>query len=181
MDVAAPALVATLVTLRVVAGPAVLSLRRVTLWGTARRLYMPVVDRAAKRVAGISAENYASRAEHVGDYPLTTQEAANRIQDHSARAFEVSVLSGLKTDWGGNTEVASIVGYHGPRPFPGAPDWLRPKQVHVFMFRVEAGTRVCAHEEATSWRPDLWRDHLRKGDSFDAEAGVAEVRSWIDR
>jgi len=49
------------------------------------------------------------------------------------------------------------------------------------MFDVEQGTRVAAHAEANSYRADLWRDHLYKGPSFDVQAGVESVRSWIDR
>jgi hypothetical protein len=180
-EVAAPALVVTLIALRWYYGSTLLSLRFLGFWGVARRLFMPLVDRVAKRVAGVSAENRAVPEEHVGDFSRSPKRLATTIQQASGRRFEVSVLSGLKTDWDGNTEVASIVGYHGAKPFPGAPDWLRAQQVHVFMFRIEGGTRVAAHEEANSWRPDLWRDHLRKGDSFDAAAGVAEVRSWVDR
>ena len=48
------------------------------------------------------------------------------------------------------------------------------------MFDVGDETRVCAHVEANSFRPDLWRDHLFKGESFDAEQGVRITKAWLD-
>ena len=179
--VAAIGLVVSLIILRLYFGNTLLHTRFAPFWGTARRLFMPVVDRVAKRTVGISAENDAVEAEHVGDYDRDPDALIRALQRGSERRLEVSVLSGLKTDWDGNTEIRSVVGYEGATPWPGAPRWLRAKQVHVFMFRTDAGkTRVAAHEEANSWRPDLWADHLFKGPSFDVEAGVSTVREWLD-
>ena len=179
--VLAVALVVSLGVVRTYAGGALLSLRFVEFWGTARRIYMPVVDRLAKRVAGVAAENHAHESEHVADVDHTPREIARALDRVTDRVFEVSVLSGLKTDWDGHTEVASIVAYAGPKPFPGAPNWLRREQIHVFMFRTPDGrTRIAAHREANAYRPDKWKDHLRKGPSFDADAGVQAVRGWLE-
>ena len=65
-----------------------------------------------------------------------------------------------------------------------APDWLRPDQIHVFMFRVDDDrpgdrTRVAAHYEANSWRPDRWRDHLFKGETFDVAKARHAVDLWL--
>lgn len=177
--IAAVALVVVLGITRTYFGSAVLSTRFARFWGLARRLYMPVLDRIAKRAVGVGAENHATRAEHVADLPASVLTVIRELNHASDPAFEVSVLSGLKTDWAGNTEAASVVAYVGPKPFPGAPRWLRAEQVHVFMFRANDVTRVCAHREANAWRPDQWRDHLRKGPSFDVSAGVDAVREWL--
>lgn len=178
--VAAIALVTLLGIVRTYAGPRLLSLQYLGFWGAARRIYMPIVDKVAKQAVGVSAENHATREEHVYDTPASPQAVANALQDATTKRFEVSVLSGLKSDWDGNTGVASAVAYDGAKPFPGAPFWLRPYQVHVFMFELPDGnTRVCAHFEANAWRPDQWRDHLRKGASFSAEKGVRLVIGWL--
>ena len=177
--VAAVALVVALGLLRTYAGPELLGLRFLTFWGTARRIFMPAVDRVAKRAVGVPAENHAPVEEFVGDSSLSPREVADRLQRVTDRRFEVSVLSGLKTDWEGNDEVASIVAYDGPKPWPGAPFWLKPAQYHVTMFDADGATRVTAHYEATSWRPDKWRDHLWKGETFDAERGRRQVEEWL--
>ena len=178
--VAAVALVTTLVVVRLYAGGSLLGLRFLSFWSIARRLFMPVLDRVAKRLVGIGAENRAVREEFVADVDATPREVATALQTESDREFEVSVLSGLKTDWDGNTEVASVVTYAGAKPIPNAPDWLRTDQIHVFMFRAGDRTRVAAHYEANSWRPDRWKDHLFKGETFDAAEGVARVSTLLD-
>ena len=177
---AAILLVSTLVIARFYTGSVLLDIKYLEFWGQARQLFMPLIDKLAKRLVGISAENSAHETEHVVDIRNSPREIAQTIQENTQRDFEVSVLSGLKTDWDGNTEVASIVGYMGARPWPNAPEWLRSKQVHIFMFEYGDYTRLYAHVEANSWRPDLWRDHLFKGESFDAEQGVRITESWLD-
>jgi len=184
VGVAAVALVTTLVVARLWGGGTLLGLRFLRFWSIARRLGMPLLDRVGKRLVGIGAENRAVREEFVADVEATPRAVATALDRAPDRAFEVSVLSGLKTDWDGNTEVASIVTYAGPKPTPAAPDWLRPDQIHVFMFRVDDDrpgerTRVCAHYEANSWRPDRWRDHLFKGETFDVAKGRYAVDSWL--
>jgi len=180
VTIAAPVVVLALIALRWYFGSTLLALRFVSFWGTARRLYMPVLDRYGKRLLGFgAAENRAYESEHVGDYPFAVRDVVRAIDTNSDPQFEVSILSGLKTDWEENREVASIVGFVGSKPFPGAPAWLRAEQVHVFLFAIEDGTRVCAHKEANSYRPDLWRDHLYKGPSFDVQAGVKAVETWL--
>ena len=177
--VAAVALVVALGLLRTYAGPRLLSLQYVAFWGAARRTFMPLVDRIAKRSVGVPAENHAPIEEWVADSSLSPAEVARRLDAVTDRRVEVSVLSGLKTDWQGNVEVASVVAYSGSKPWPGAPFWLRPAQIHVTMFDADGATRVTAHYEANSWRPDKWRDHLWKGETFDAERGVETVRAWL--
>jgi len=178
----AVSLVTTLVAVRLYAGSALLSLRFLRFWGLARRVFMPLLDKYGKRTVGIGAENRAMRIEFVGDIAATPEEIARGLQDATDSQYEVSVLSGLKTDWTGLMEVASVVTYAGDKPAPGLPEWLRDDQVHVFMFRLERGperTRVCAHYEANSWRPDRWQDHLFKGETFDAAKGVRRVRAEL--
>jgi hypothetical protein len=174
------ALVTVLLVVRLYSGSRLLDPRYMVFWGLARRLLMPVVDQLAKRAVGISAENNARQVEYVHDTPADPADVRDALIDESGERWEVSVLSGLKTDWSGNVEIASLVCYYGSKPTPGAPDWLRDNQTHVFMFSMSGiGTRVCAHNEANSWRPDQWKDHLFKGESFDAEGGVEKVKGWL--
>ena len=180
MALAAILLVSTLVIARFYTGSVLLQIKYLEFWGTARQLFMPLIDKLAKRLVGISAENHAKEIEHVADIRNSPREIAETIQANSKREFEVSVLSGLKRDPKNRKEVASIVGYMGNRPWPNSPEWLRSKQVHIFMFEYGDYTRLYAHVEANSWRPDLWRDHLFKGDSFDAEQGVRITKAWLD-
>ncbi len=149
------------------------------VWGLLRRLLMPVVDQYSKRFIGVPAENRAHKSEYVNDVDATPADIRDALIAQSNERWEVSVLAGLKTDWAGNKETASLVCYQGSRPTQAAPDWLRHDQIHVFMFSLETGTRVCCHREANSWRPDLWRDHLYKGPSFDPQAGVGTVETWL--
>jgi hypothetical protein len=177
---AAIALVSLLVFVRLYAGSRLLDPKHMTLWGVVRRIGMPLVDQVAKRSVGISAENAAHRDEFVHDVDATPVEVRDALIAQSDERWEVSVLSGLKTDWAENHEQASLVCYFGDKPTPGAPDWLRDKQTHVFLFSAGIGTRICCHNEANSWRPDQWQDHLFKGPSFDAQAGVERVDGWLE-
>ena len=178
--IAAVALVSALTITRLYSGSVLLDLRYVHFWGNARGIFMPVIDKLAKRVVGISAENHAVESEHVADIKPDAKTVVDGIERVSEREFEVSVLSGFKTDWHGNKERVSIVGYDGPKPWPNAPDWLRSDQVHITMFVTDdLKTRVTSHYEANSWRPDRWADHLFKGETFDAEKGVSLTREWM--
>jgi hypothetical protein len=177
---AAIALVSLLVFVRLYAGSRLLDPKHMTLWGVVRRIGMPLVDQVAKRSVGISAENAAHRDEFVHDVDATPVEVRDALIAQSDERWEVSVLSGLKTDWAANHEQASLVCYFGDKPTPGSPDWLRDKQTHVFLFSAGIGTRICCHNEANSWRPDQWHDHLFKGPSFDAQAGVERVNGWLE-
>ena len=178
--IAAVALVSLLGIVRLYSGSVLLQLRYVNFWGNARRLFMPVIDKVAKRLVGISAENRALKKEHVVDVQADPKSVAEGIDEVSTRDFEVSVLSGFKSDWDGNKEITSIVGYDGPKPWPNAPDWLRTDQLQITMFDTDdLETRVTAHNEANSWRPDKRADHLFKGETFDAEKGVSLTREWM--
>jgi hypothetical protein len=179
ITIAAVAVVSTLGIIRLYSGGYFLHPKFMTVWGLLRRLFMPLLDQYAKRTVGISVENKARRGEFVHDIDSTPVEVRDALVKQSGERWETSVLSGLKTDWADNTEVASLVCYQGSKPVPGAPDWLRHDQIHVFLFSAGVGTRVCAHKEANSWRPDLWRDHLYKGPSFSAKAGVDKVEEWL--
>ena len=180
--IAAVALVSALAITRLYKGSVLLDLRYVHFWGNARGIFMPFIDKLAKRVVGISAENHAVESEHVADIAPEPKTVVDGIERVSEREFEVSVLSGFKTDWGGNKERVSIVAYDGAKPLPSAPDWLRSDQVHITMFVTDdSETRVTAHYEANSWRADKWKDHLFKGETFDAEKGVSLTKGWLEQ
>ena len=170
---AGAAVVATLVATRLYAGPHLFS-DRTRFWGPLRRLAIPTLDRVLRDVdEDLYASNQATREEHVITLDVSPDAV---LEDLADAGYQPQPLAGLKTDWEGRTEVASWARYRGPKPFPGAPEWLRPRQVHVTLFTfvdepdmipvigefddVEQ-TIVTAHEEANPWRPDQWREHYR--------------------
>lgn len=165
-QVAAPVVVLVAVFARVYFGGVIFHPRYVKVWNVVRRLLVPIIDRVVSARLGISVENEAYREELVGYVDLTPPELARRL-DQVAEP-EVPLLAGLKTDWEGNTESGTLTVYHGPRPWPGAPRWLRPRQTHMTTFDVQtaSGTfqsRLTAHDEANSYRPDKWVSHLFAG------------------
>lgn len=174
--------VAIVAAARVYAGPDLFG-RLVDRLQPYRRALLPYVDAAAKRYLGDDwyTETTVSHAEHVATLQL---EPGDIVEDLEAAGYEPQALASVATDWRGRTEVASYARYYGPKPFPGAPDWLRARQVHVRLFRTAeraspAGppltfTVVTAHAEANPWRPDRWRAH------YDAEAiDVDEGRELV--
>jgi hypothetical protein len=139
-------------------------------WQPLRRVFIPLAHTIAKRSLG--EEFYAtynvSPVEHVATLE-TKPEAV--IEDLEAAGYVVEPLAGLKTDWNGTTEVASYARHRGSKPFPGAPEWLRRRQVHVTLFTAPDGeTIITAHEEFNSWRPDLAERHYR-GETMDVQKG----------
>ena len=144
-------------------------------WAPVRRLFVPALHRAFQRAdEDIYAETDVSADELV--VALRDVSVDDVRDDLAASGYQPQPLASVATDWFGQPEAASWARYHGPKPFAGAPEWLRPRQVHVRLFEdTRAGAFdvvVTAHEEANAWRPDLWRDHYR-GESFDVERGVA--------
>ena len=144
-------------------------------WAPARRLFVPALHRAFQRAdEDAFAETDVSADELV---VALNDVSVDDVRDDLAEAgYQPQPLASLATDWFGQRESASWARYHGPKPFAGAPEWLRPRQVHVRLFEDPldevVDVTVTAHEESNPWRPDLWRDHYR-GESFDVERGVA--------
>lgn len=165
---AGAAVVVVLVTARSYAGPAWFgpSARH---WQPLRRLAVPLLHRLSQAYVGEEwyAETHTAEREHVATLHLTVEALLEDLVD---AGYEPQPLASVATDWTGETEAASWVRYHGPKPFPGAPEWLRDRQVHVRLFERPDGVAIAAHEESTPWRPDLWRDHYR-GETLDVERG----------
>ncbi|MDF9748385.1 hypothetical protein [Natrinema salsiterrestre] len=140
-------------------------------WQPLRRVFIPLAHTVAKRSLGESfyATYHVDEDEHVATLDAEPEAV---IEDLEAAGYVVEPLAGLKTDWNGNTEVASYARHRGSKPFPGAPEWLRRRQVHVTLFPAPGdGTIVTAHLEYNSWRPDLAEKHYR-GVDMDIEKGV---------
>lgn len=152
-------------------------------WNPIRRTAIPLLHRLFQRSSeDLYAETEISKDERVGVIPKTPDAVLDEL---AARGYQPHPLASLARDWEGRTEVASWARFEGPKPFPGAPEWLRPRQVHVRLFDPEnpapyglpgksKETIVTAHEEATSWRPDQWRDHYT-GRTMDVDLGRAIV------
>ncbi|WP_265112296.1 hypothetical protein [Halosolutus halophilus] len=139
-------------------------------WAPVRRAVIPLLHRLfQQKDDNLYAETEVTEDELV-DVVDRRPEAV--LEDLAAAGYEPNPLASLATDWTGKTEITSWAHYEGPRPFHGAPHFLKPRQVHVRLFPREEGTAITAHEEANPWRPDQWQDHYR-GETLDVEHGVA--------
>ncbi len=143
-------------------------------WSPIRRLAVPLLHRLFQRHdEDLYAETRLSDAEYVGTLERDWRDVRNDLLE---QGYYYNPLASFATTPDGTHEVASLAWYHGPKPWPGAPEFLRPRQVHVRLVDrsspVGPRTAVYAHEEATSWRPDRWRDHYTAA-SMDVEVGVA--------
>lgn len=167
------------VIIRVWYGSAVFHPRWTGLWSRARRLLVPLAQHTINRFLpiSISVENNALKSEYVGIVSQPPRDLALAVDQ--VREVEVPLLAGLKTDWRDVPESGTFVWYLGPRP-AGSPRWLRKYQVHVTCFPADSGdTIVTAHYEANSYRPDMWADHLLKGESHDRERGTTLTREAL--
>lgn len=184
-----PAAVAVLVVVRAYFGSVIFAPRWSRAWNVARRVLSGPVQTAISQFTplAIEVENESTWDEWVGVIEPTDEPLAVVVDGE--RSVEVPLLAGFKTAPDGETEHETFVWYYGARPWPSAPNWLRPKQVHVTTFRSGDEIAVYAHAEANSWRPDLFADHLRKGPSFSVAQGVQRADmaldaagvEWIDR
>lgn len=184
-----PAAVLVVVLVRLWLGGVVFAPRWSRLWNVLRTVLVPVVQQLIYKRTPLSVEieNKAHGVEWVGVIEPTERPLASVVD--TVRPVEVPLLSGLKTAPDGAQEDETFVWYYGPSPFPTAPRWLRRYQVHVFTFATHEGVKVFAHAEANPWRPDLWADHLRKGESFSVPEGVMRADAaldeagveWVDR
>ncbi len=169
------------VVMRVYFGSVVFAPKYTRFWNILRRALVPVLQKVIYRHLpfDVSIENYAVEEEYVGHVDLSPQKVA-KILDQE-RDVEVPLLSGFKTDWEDRKEAGTLVWYHGPR-LGGLPRWLKKYQVHVTMFNDnETGeTILTAHHEANPYRPDLWHDHLTKGESFSVERGVEMTKTALE-
>jgi len=169
-EVVAPLVVTVGVLLRIYAGSVVFHPRYTKLWNVARRIGVPILNRIALSRFGVNIENRAVESEHVATVSFSVTDIVTALD--TVGPVEVPLLAGFKSDWENRTETGTVCVYHGARPFPTAPDWLRDRQTHFTFFRDADGrTVVTAHEEANSYRPDQWADHLT-GETMSAERGV---------
>lgn len=177
MEIAVPTAVGLIVLARVYFGDTLFHVRWLSVWNVIRSVKAPAIN---TYVLGnlvpfdFEIENQAHEDEFVGVTSESPRDVALSLAEVTDN--EVPLLAGFKTDWEGRQEKGTDVNYYGPKPLPGAPDWLRPRQVHRTYFRVRDGegrfhTVVTAHDEANSYRPDKWKDHLFK-ESFSAKEGV---------
>lgn len=142
---------------------------RTRFWGPLRRHVIPTLHRLFQRHdENLYAETEISEDELVDVVDRPSEDVLEKL---AAAGYEPQPLASFARDWEGRPEIASWARYEGPVPFRGAPHFLRPRQVHVRLFDIDGQTMITAHEEATSWRPDQWRDHYR-GETQDVETGV---------
>lgn len=141
-------------------------------WQPLRRVTIPIAHKIAERKLGddFYAAYEVGRREHVATLDVPFEDVVEDLED---AGYVPEPLAALKRDWNGSTEVASYARHHGEKPFPGAPEWLRERQVHVTLFETPdgEGTIVTSHDEYNSWVPWLAEDHYR-GIGMDIDRGV---------
>lgn len=170
----APTAFVVLIGGRVWFGSAIFAPRFMRLWGAIRRRAAPIAQQLYSRIDyEINIEREVPKRQFVGVVDLNPIELAQRLD--AERPVEVPLLAGVKTDWDGNEESGTFIWYCGPRA-SWLPRWLSKFQVHVSVFQIGSRSRVTAHREANSWRPDLWIDHLTRGPSHSAANGVQRSR-----
>lgn len=139
-------------------------------WHPLRVTIIPLAHGIAKRTLG---EEYYTTydvdpVEHVATLDIGPEDV---IDDLEAAGYVVEPLASVKTNWTGTEEAGSYARHRGEKLFPGAPEFLKERQVHVTLFEApNSGTIVTAHEEPNSWRPDLVEEHYR-GESTNIELG----------
>lgn len=178
---AAVAVVLTGIAARAYFGSVLFHPRYVVVWNVVRRVAAPILQRVVYRYApfDIAIENESEPDEYTGTVELDPKPLALTLDQ--VREVEVPLLNGYKTAPDGRKERATFVWYYGPKPLQMLPRWLRRHQVDVTVFRRDDGLfDLYVHAEANSYRPDLWFDHLFKGDSFDAAEGVKRAQNALD-
>jgi hypothetical protein len=173
--VAGVALVATLVAARLYA-PGDWFSEDSRFWAPVRRLAVPLLHRVFTNADG---DLYAETDVGVDERVATLQGVTvdDVLDDLAAAGYRPQPLASFASDWAGRPEAASWARYHGSKLYPGAPEWLRRRQIHVRLFEIPAANVrgpaviVTAHEEPASWRPGLWRAHY-SGRDVDVERGV---------
>jgi hypothetical protein len=177
------ALVATLVAARLYA-PGDWFSEDSRFWAPVRRLAVPLLHRVFTNADG---DLYAETDVGVDERVATLQGVTvdDVLDDLAAAGYRPQPLASFASDWAARPEAASWARYHGSKLYPGAPEWLRRRQVHVRLFEIPAATArgpaviVTAHEEPTSWRPDLWRAHY-SGRDVSIERGVRMAAKDLD-
>ena len=148
-------------------------------WQPIRVFALPLLDKLAKRSLG---DDWFAVYDVDDDELVAIINVPPEyiVEDLEAAGFIPEPLAALKADWTGRTEVASYAYHHGPKPFPGAPEWLRERQVHVTLFERGEGrsTAITAHDEFNSWRPDLWEAHYN-GIDYRIEEGVERTAELL--
>jgi len=153
-------------------------------WAPVRRLAVPLLHRVFSQADD---ELYAETDVGVDERVATLQDVTvdDVLDDLAAAGYRPQPLASFATDWAGRHEAASWARYHGSKLFPGAPEWLRRRQVHIRLFEIPATASngpaviVTSHEEPNPWRPDLWRAHY-SGRDVDVERGVRMAAKDLD-
>ena len=142
-------------------------------WSVVRRIAYPVIQRRIERGWGGFPDADLPEEQHletVDQPPAVVQ----RILEENG--FTIEPLAAYRQDCTGANEHASLAYHYGPKLFPGAPSWLRERQVHVRLYPRDGGskTALVGHDEYNSWRPDLVEEHLT-----DATMAVEPARTRV--
>lgn len=178
LQIALPVVVAAVVIVRLYYGSVVFAPRFVSVWAVGRRILTPILQRVVYRFlpVQIALESTVTKAEYVGVVDHSPQELALRIDGE--RDVEIPLLATVSEDWDGNIEDGTFVWYCGPKP-AWLPRWLRPYQVHITCFEIGGQTRVTAHYEANSYRPDYWMSHFVSNGHRSVGKGVQRAKRAI--
>lgn len=175
IEIALPAAVCFVLATRLYYGPVIFAPRFMSLWAVGRRVLTPILQRVIYRSIpiNISLESTVGTEEYVGVVEQSPTQLA--LQIDGERNVEIPLLATYATDWDGNAEAGTFVWYCGSKP-SWLPRWLKPHQVHVTCFRIGSKTRLTAHFEANSYRPDMWLAHVSTGEHRSPAKGVQRTK-----
>lgn len=126
-------------------------------WNPIRIIVWPIFDKAFASVPFLYAKTTVNRSEYAATLAITMDELRSDLSDVG---YEAQPLSSLAKDWEGRVERGSFARYYGKPLFPGAPNWLRKKQVHVRPFGRNGAIDVSAHSEYNPYHPLFALPHL---------------------
>ncbi len=147
-------------------------------WGVIRRVAFPVLQRQIARKWGGFPDADMPESQHLATIDRSPHAVAATLRD---AGFVDEPLAAYRKDWTGVGETASLAKHYGPRLFPGAPSWLKERQIHVRLYPREGGaaTAIVGHDEYNSWRPDLVEEHLTDT-TLNVDRAQATIRDVLD-
>jgi|AntDeeMetagen134_2_1112570.scaffolds.fasta_scaffold16246_1 hypothetical protein len=139
---------------------------RATWWNPLRRLFLPALNRLARR-RGFGYASYAlSEEEFVETVDASISEVEATLWEFG---FTRMPLSALKETPDGRIEQGSWAYRDGP---------LADRQLHVMLFEADGGVDLYVHDEYNAFNPQVALKHYR-GVDLDPQAGKEQLREIL--
>lgn len=128
-------------------------------WRVVRRILYPYLQRRINKEWGEFPSGDMPEEQHLATVDKSPVEVQTTLED---AGYVEEPLAAVRADWTERQEYASLAKHYGPKLFPGAPTWLKERQVHLRLYPRDNGTKtaIVGHDEYNSWRPDLVKEHL---------------------